>query len=44
MAYVDGEWVFLLRTGDLPGSGEYTVTVTVEETGQTMTGAFLLRS
>jgi hypothetical protein len=43
MEYVDGEWVYLLRTGELPGAGSYTVTVTIAQTGQTLTGSFRLR-
>ncbi len=43
MRYVDGEWVYLLRTGELPGAGAYTVTVTVEESGQTVSTGFTLR-
>ena len=44
MRFEDGEWVYLLRTGDLPSTGEtYTVTVTVPSNGQTVEGTFSLR-
>ncbi|WP_082589097.1 ExeM/NucH family extracellular endonuclease [Nostocoides sp. Soil756] len=42
-ALVDGTWQYNLRTGDLPGTGTFTVTVTVPETGQTQTASFVLR-
>jgi hypothetical protein len=44
MAFADGQWQFDLKTSKLPDpSGTYTVTVTVPETGQTVTGTLRLR-
>jgi len=43
MAYVDGHWKYNVRTRDLPGPGEYTVNITVPETGQTVTGSLTVR-
>ncbi|MGA8046234.1 MAG: PKD domain-containing protein, partial [Dermatophilaceae bacterium] len=43
MAYVDGQWQYNLRTRDLEGPGVYTVTITVPETGQTVTGSLTVR-
>jgi hypothetical protein len=42
MAYVDGQWQYNLRTRDL-APGEYTVTITVAETGQTVIGSLIVR-
>jgi predicted extracellular nuclease len=42
MAYVDGQWQYNLRTRDL-APGEYTVTITVAETGQTVIGSLTVR-
>ncbi len=39
----DGVWQYNLRTGDLPGTGTFTVTVTVPSTGQTSSATFTLR-
>jgi len=44
MAFDDGQWQLDLRTSQLPDpSGTYTVTVTVPETGQQVTGTLRLR-
>ncbi|NHA68843.1 ExeM/NucH family extracellular endonuclease [Phycicoccus flavus] len=44
MTYENGEWVYLLRTGDLPRTGvTYTVVVHVPWNGQTVTSTFRLR-
>jgi uncharacterized protein len=44
MTLVSGSWQYDLKTSVLPDpSGTYTVTVTVPETGQTVTGTFRLR-
>lgn len=43
MGYVDGNWQYNLRTRDLDGPGQYTVTITVPETGQTVTGSLTVR-
>ena len=44
LTFVDGQWQYDLKTSRLPDpSGTYTVTVTVPETGQTVTGTLRLR-
>ncbi len=43
LALVDGVWQYNLRTGDLPGTGTFTATVTVPGTGQTHAVTFSLR-
>ena len=44
MALVSGTWQYDLKTSVLPDpAGTYTVTVTVPETGQTVTGTLKLR-
>jgi uncharacterized protein len=44
MTLVSGSWQYDLKTSVLPDpAGTYTVTVTVPETGQTVTGTFRLR-
>ena len=42
MVYVDGTWLYELRTKGLR-AGDYTVTVTVPETGQTTVATLTLR-
>ena len=44
MAFTNGAWQYDLKTSRLPDpTGTYTVTVTVPETGQTVTGTLRLR-
>lgn len=43
MRFVDGVWQLNLATGTLPGTGTFTVTVTVPRTGQTEQATFVLR-
>jgi uncharacterized protein len=40
---MSGQWQYQLRTRDLDGPGDYTVTITVPETGQTVTGSLTVR-
>ena len=43
MAFVSGKWQYDLQTSQLPDdNGTYTVTVTVPQTGQTVTGTLRL--
>lgn len=43
LAYVNGEWLYELRTSGL-AVGTYTVTITVPDTGQTITATVRVRS
>jgi uncharacterized protein len=43
MAYVNGQWEFQLRTAELTGPATYALTITVPETGQTVTATVVVR-